>query len=55
MEDNPDLPYEFVRQSIIAEAEREAGKLESYVLHLDAMDQHVCIYCAEDLGLFEEG
>ena len=30
MEDNPDLPYEFVRQSIIAEAEREAGKLESY-------------------------
>ena len=55
MEDNPDLPYEFVRQSIIAEAEREAGKLESYVLHLDATDQHVCIYCAEDLGLFEEG
>jgi hypothetical protein len=30
MEDNPDLPYEFVRQSIIAEAEREAGKLERY-------------------------
>lgn len=30
MEDNPDLPYEFVRQAIIAEAEREAGKLESY-------------------------
>lgn len=30
MEDNPDLPYEFVRQVIIAEAEREAGKLESY-------------------------
>jgi predicted transcriptional regulator len=30
MEDNPDLPYEFVRQSIIAEAEREAGKLEGY-------------------------
>ena len=55
MEDNPDLPYEFVRQSIIAEAEREAGKLESYVLHLDDMDQRVCIYCAEDLGLFEEG
>ena len=30
MEDNPDLPYEFVRQAIIAKAEREAGKLEAY-------------------------
>ena len=30
MEDNPDLPYEFVKQAIIAEAEREAGKLEDY-------------------------
>jgi predicted transcriptional regulator len=30
MEDNPDLPYEFVRQAIIAQAEREAGKLEPY-------------------------
>ena len=30
MEDNPDLPYEFVKQAIIAESEREAGKLESY-------------------------
>ena len=30
MEDNPELPYEFVRQAIIAAAEREAGKLESY-------------------------
>lgn len=30
MEDNPDLPYEFVKQAIIAEAERKAGKLESY-------------------------
>ncbi len=30
MEDNPDLPCEFVRQAIIAEAEREAGRLESY-------------------------
>jgi hypothetical protein len=30
MGDNLDLPYEFVRQSIIAEAEREAEKLESY-------------------------
>jgi hypothetical protein len=30
MEDNPDLPYEFVRQAIIAKAEREVGKLETY-------------------------
>jgi len=30
MEDNPDLPYEFVKQAIIARAEHEAGKLESY-------------------------
>jgi len=30
MEDNADLPYEFVEQAIIAEAERKAGKLESY-------------------------
>ena len=30
MEDNPDLPYEFVRQAIIAQAERDAGKLETY-------------------------
>ena len=30
MEDNPDLPYEFVKQAIIARAEREAGKLEAY-------------------------
>jgi predicted transcriptional regulator len=30
MEDNPDLSYEFVKQAIIAKAEREAGKLESY-------------------------
>jgi len=30
MEDNPDLPYEFVKQAIIAKAEREAGKLEVY-------------------------
>lgn len=30
MEDNPDLPYEFVRQAIIAQAEKEAGKLERY-------------------------
>lgn len=30
MEDNPDLPYAFVKQAIIAQAEKEAGKLESY-------------------------
>ena len=30
MEDNPDLPYEFVRQAIIAKAEMEAGKLEQF-------------------------
>ena len=32
MEYNPDLPCEFVRQAIIAKAEREAGKLEAYDL-----------------------
>lgn len=30
MEENPDLPYEFVKQAIIAKAEKEAGKLEAY-------------------------
>ncbi|MEY8205141.1 MAG: hypothetical protein RPR40_08675 [Bermanella sp.] len=30
MEDNPDLPYEFVKQTLIAEAERKAGDLEDY-------------------------
>lgn len=30
MEDNPDLPYEFVKQAIMAQAEKEAGKLEEY-------------------------
>ena len=30
VEDNPDLPYQFVRQAIISKAEKEAGKLESY-------------------------
>ena len=30
MEDNPDLPYKFVKQVIIARAEKEAGKLEAY-------------------------
>ena len=30
MEDNPELPYEFVKQAIISQAEKEAGKLEPY-------------------------
>jgi predicted transcriptional regulator len=30
MEDNPDLPYEFVQQAIISKAEKEAGKSEPY-------------------------
>lgn len=30
MEENPDLPYEFVRQAVIAKAEMEAGELERY-------------------------
>ncbi|MEZ8192047.1 hypothetical protein [Vibrio sp. 1F279] len=30
MEDNPDLPYEFVKQAVIAKSEKEAGKLEAY-------------------------
>lgn len=30
MEDNPDLPYEFVKQAIIVKAEKEAGKIEVY-------------------------
>ena len=30
MEDNPDLPYEFVKQAIIAQAERDASKLTDY-------------------------
>ena len=30
MEDNPSLPYELVKQVIIAKAEKEAGKLEAY-------------------------
>lgn len=30
MEDNPDLPYEFVKRAIIARAEKEAGKLQAY-------------------------
>ena len=30
MEDNPGLPYELVKQTIIAKAEKESGKLEAY-------------------------
>lgn len=30
MEDNPDLSYEFVKQVLIARAEKEAGNLEAY-------------------------
>jgi len=30
-EDNPDLPYEFIRDALIASAEIEAGATERYV------------------------
>lgn len=30
MKDNPELPYEFVKQAIITRDEREAGNLETY-------------------------
>ncbi|MCJ8272118.1 MAG: ParD-like family protein [Psychrosphaera sp.] len=30
MEDNPDLTYEFVKQVLVAKAERDDGKLEPY-------------------------
>ena len=30
MEDNPDLPYEFVENVLIAQAEKEAGDVEDY-------------------------
>lgn len=30
LEDNPDLPYEFVKNAVIARAEKEAGELEAY-------------------------
>ena len=30
MEDNPDLPYHFVKEAIIAKAEKQAGELEKY-------------------------
>lgn len=32
MEDNPDLPYDFARQAIISQVERNAEKLEPYHL-----------------------
>ena len=32
MEDNPDLPFSFVKQALLAQAEREAGKLEPFDL-----------------------
>jgi len=30
MEDNPDLPYQFVMEAVIAKAEKEAGEVEDY-------------------------
>jgi hypothetical protein len=30
MEDNPDLPYAFVKQVMMAKMEKDAGKLEPY-------------------------
>ncbi|MCW9034305.1 MAG: ParD-like family protein [Rhodospirillales bacterium] len=30
MEANPDLPYSFVQEALIAQAEKEAGDLEEY-------------------------
>lgn len=35
MEDNPDLPYAFVQEVLIAEAELEAGQGERYVRRKD--------------------
>ncbi len=32
MEDNPDLTYDFARQAIISQAERDAEQLEAYHL-----------------------
>ena len=31
VEDNPDLTYEFIKNILIAQQEREAGKIEPYV------------------------
>ena len=41
MEDNPDLPYEFVRQAIIAQAERDAGKLTEVLAPLNMTSVYV--------------
>jgi len=30
MEDNAELPYEFIKNAVIAKAEKEAGELEVY-------------------------
>lgn len=39
MEDNPDLPYEFVKQAIIAKAEMDEMKAERYEKALLAAEQ----------------
>lgn len=39
MEDNPDLPYEFVKQAIIAKAEMDEMKVERYEKALLAAEQ----------------
>jgi hypothetical protein len=31
MEDNPELPYEFVKNATIAKAGKETDKLENYI------------------------
>ena len=31
MEDNPDLPYNFIEQAIASNVEREVGKISSYI------------------------
>ncbi|SJN58049.1 hypothetical protein VR7878_02626 [Vibrio ruber DSM 16370] len=31
IEDNPDLSYAFMQQSLIAKAEKDAGELEAYI------------------------
>ncbi|EWH08485.1 hypothetical protein DS2_17135 [Catenovulum agarivorans DS-2] len=30
LKDNPDLPYEFVKQALAAKVEKDLGKLENY-------------------------
>ena len=46
MEDNPDLSYEFVKQVIIAKAEKEAGKLDGVMICNWQQEQLL-----EDLGV----